>query len=403
MTIEVRYAWLQKHPSPVAARGEFHWYPAEGDRELRASFVERARGIDAPAVLWQLAPGSVSWARVFAAIAPHDGRRYVGLVLATAEAAGRTSADLLDALAMPPAAPWSAVGERGGGGGSGGEAQEHDGKRGEAASAGEAGERTSRVEAARIWRRPDATAAEVAAIARALLGGGDAVMADPERADLTGLVASVERWMPPMSAARRRRGAWRSGVGVTAQGAAAQAVAAQAVAAQAVAAQAVAAQGVAAQGVAAQDRVAGLIASAWREPKSKAAQAWQLLCELAEGKGLGVDEVVAELATSEQPTAALTDAERATLGEVRDFAATLHAWGRGRLDGAASAATLPVRLADAVAMRVLACLMADRDPRGPIAEARWHALLPAARRAGLLDGVARRAGSLRALVEVPHA
>ncbi len=27
-----RDAWLQKHPSPVASRGEFHWYPDGVDR-----------------------------------------------------------------------------------------------------------------------------------------------------------------------------------------------------------------------------------------------------------------------------------------------------------------------------------------------------------------------------------
>jgi hypothetical protein len=149
--------------------------------------------------------------------------------------------------------------------------------------------------------------------------------------------------------------------------------------------------------------VAALIAAAWREPRSRAAQAWHLLCELAEARGSGVDEIVAELAASEQPAAALTDAERATLGEIRDFVATLHAWGRGRLDGGASAATLTERLAEGVAMRMLACLLADREPSGPIAEARWHALLPAARRAGLLDALVRRAACLRAFVEVPHA
>jgi hypothetical protein len=343
MTIEIRHAWLQKHPSPVARGGEFHWYPPDGDRELRTSFVERSRGIDAPAVLWQLAPGRVSWARVFAATAPIDGRRYVGLVLTTAEDEAATAADLLEALEVPAAAPWTESSEPG---------------RTVAADAGAA------AEVAAIG-----AAAEVAAIARALLGGGDAVLAEPERPDLPRLVASVERWLPPAIAGRSRRGAWR-------RGAAPQAP----------------------------DRVAGLLAAAWADPGSRAARAWTLLCELAAAQARTVDELAAELAAAEQPaTAALTDAERAVLGEARDFAGVLHAWGRGRLDGVASAASLPARLAEVLALRVLACLMADRDPRGPIAEARWHALLPAARREVLLDTVVRRAASLRALVEVPHA
>jgi hypothetical protein len=57
-----------------------------------------------------------------------------------------------------------------------------------------------------------------------------------------------------------------------------------------------------------------------------------------------------------------------------------------------------VRLADAVALRVLARLVDGSDERVAVAEARWHALLPAARRQTLLDTVAHRAVSLRPLV-----
>ena len=362
MTFAIRHAWLQKHPSPAAARGEFHWYPLEGDRELRASFVERSRGVDAPAVLWQLAPGRVSWARVFAATAPIDGRRYVGLALTTAEDEAATAAELLEALEVPAAAPWSESSEAG------------EPRRVIAATAVD-----RRLARARRWSTREAmavvgdageaaTPAEVALIARALLGGGDAMLAASDRADLPRLVASVERCMPPRVAERPRSGAWRTGAAGHAP-----------------------------------DRVAGLIAEAWRDPRSRAAQAWALLCDLAAAKERGVDEIAAEVAAAEQPVAALTDAERAVLGEARDFASTLHAWGRGRLDAVASAGTLPARLADAVALRVLARLIADRDPRGAIAEARWHALLPAPRRAVLLDTVVRRAASLRALVEVHDA
>lgn len=338
MTSEIRYAWLQKHPSPAASHGEFHWYPAEGDRELRASLVERSRAVESPAVLWQLEPGRVSWARVFTATAPTDGRRYTGLVVATAEGAGAPPAELLAALAVPPAAPWSEAGGWDAGGRRAG---------GETAFS--------------------AAAAEVSVIARGLLGGGDAALFDPERGDLPGLVASVERWMPPMIAARRRRGAWRGGA--VPQGA---------------------------------DRVAGLVASAWREPGGRGAQAWRLLCELAAVRAVGVDEVVAGMVASDGPAAALFDAERAALGEVRDFAGVLHAWGRGRLDRTDDAVTLATRLADGVALRVLARLMADQDPGEVIAAVRWYALLPGARRAALLDAMVGRAASLRALVEVPH-
>ena len=65
--IVVRHAWLQKHPSPAANSGEFHWYPVGGDRDLRAELAERGHGIEPPAVLWGLAPGRVVWARAFGA------------------------------------------------------------------------------------------------------------------------------------------------------------------------------------------------------------------------------------------------------------------------------------------------------------------------------------------------
>jgi hypothetical protein len=352
-------------------------------RELRTSFVERARGVDAPAVLWQLAPGRVSWARVFAAIAPDDGRRYAGMVLTTAEAEGATVEELLEALEVPEAAPWSEAEDAAGDAGDA--AAMRDVGRGAGVSAMDVSRRRARV---RRWSARDAATAgtidaasaaeiggdgrvpevEIAAIARALLAGGDAGFAEPDRAELPRLVASVERWMPADAKGRTRAGAWRLGSASPAM-----------------------------------DRVAGLVAAAWHDPGSRAAQAWTLLCELAAAKERTVDEIAGELGAADQPVAVLTDAERAALGEARDFAATLHAWGRGRLDAVASASTLASRLADAVALRVLARLVEGRDPRAPITEARWHALLPASRRSMLLDAVARRAASLRALVEVSHA
>ena len=333
MTIAIRHAWLQKHPSPAATRGEFHWYPPDDDRELRASFVERSRGVDAPAVLWQLAAG----ARELGA----DVRR-----------------DRADR--WPPLRRDGAHHRRGGVGDAGGAARGARGARGGAVE--RAGGGAAAAAAAGAAGR---ATAEIAAIARALLAGGDAALAEPDGAGLPALIASVERWMPASVARRTRAGAWRMGAASPAP-----------------------------------DRVAGLIAAAWADPASRAAQAWTLLCELAAAKERSVDEVAGELGAADQPAAALTEGERAALGEARDFAATLHAWGRGRLDASASAGTLPSRLADAIAVRVLACLVAGRDPRAPIAEARWHALLPASRRSALLDAVVRRAGSLRTLVEV---
>jgi hypothetical protein len=326
MTANLRHAWLQKHPSPVASSGEFHWYPAEGDRDVRASCVERLRGVEPPAVLWELAPGRVVWAQPFAAIAPHDRRRYSGLVLTILDDAGAAPAALLRQLAIPPAVPWStdpgALDELGG-----------------------------------------VRSSEVTGVARALIAGGVARVSDPSDPELPGWVASIECLMPAAVAARTRRGTWTAGAPAPTQ----------------------------------PDRIAELIAAAWRDPGSSAARAWRLVVELAEARAQTVDELGAELAVTDA-IGALTEAEREALPGDHDFVEVLHAWGRGRFDRCATAGTLTVRLADAVALRVLARLVDGSDERVAVAEARWHALLPAARRQTLLDTVAHRAVSLRPLV-----
>lgn len=323
----LRHAWLQKHPTPAAARGEFHWYPADGDRELRTTLVERMRGVDAPAVLWHVAPGRVCWAQVFAATAPTDGRRYTGLVLSVVERAGVAPAQLLAELALPPAAPYDAA-------------------HADQASAGGAAGTTA-----------GAQLVVDARIARALLAGGDVPVGDPAAAELARRVAALEGWVPREIAATARAGIWRAG-----------AVAA------------------------APDVVAGLLAAACHG-RGRARRAWAVLCELAAARGAGLDATAAAIAAAPVVAAGLSSAERAAAGPVRDVAALLHAWGRGRIDGAGD---LPARLADAVALRGLALLAADRDPGPALAAARWHALLPAARRTALFEHIASRSGSLLA-------
>jgi len=338
MTIVVRHAWLQKHASPSARDGEFHWHPADRDRELRASCVERLRGIEPPAVLWQLSVGQVAWAQLFAATAPHDRRRYVGVALAVADEPGAQPADLLAALTVPAAAPW------------------HDGADDAPREA--------------IGVVPAATDAVVAAIARGLLSGGSVRVPDPYDAQLPRLVASIERLLPSSVTTTLRRGAWR-----------------------------------ATGGTATIDRIGELIARAWRDPRSQAAHAWQLLVELAGARGATIDAMAAELdRLDDVAERALTAHELELLGrDPRSFLDMLHAWGRGRLDRSAHAATLPTRLADVVALRVLARLVAGGDGAPAIREARWHALLPAARRSALLRAVVERAQSLRRIVEAAHA
>jgi len=149
------------------------------------------------------------------------------------------------------------------------------------------------------------------------------------------------------------------------------------------------------------DRGAELAAAAWREPGSRAARGWMLLGELAAARGESIDQVGAALEAVDA-IAALTAAERAEVAGCRSVVDVLHAWGRGRLDRSPSAASLPARLADLIALRVLARLAAGDDPGDAIAEARWHALLPAPRRASLLAAVAQRTSSLCAVVEAHH-
>jgi hypothetical protein len=334
-----RHAWLQKHPSPVATGGEFHWYPDVGDRELRAGFVERVRGIEPPAVLWQLERGRVAWGQVFSAIAPLDGRRYVGLVLSTVEG-DRPTADLLAMLAPPPAVPWSDE------------------------VATESSGRDLAVQELAALRRT--SLGDVAGVARALLSGGAARVDDPASPDLPHWLASIERVLPEPGS-KSRCGVWTT-----------------------------------AGSSGALDRVADLIAAAWREPASRAAKAWTLLCELAVARGESIDGVGRALEAIDAG-AVLTDAERAEVAGCSSVVDVLHAWGRGRLDRSPAADTLPARLADLVALRVLARLAAGEDAGGAIAEARWYALLSTERRRALLGAVAQRTASLRAVVEGHHA
>jgi len=334
-----RHAWLQKHPTPLAAGGEFHWYPEAGDRELRAGFVERVRGIEPPAVLWQLERGRVAWGQVFSDSAPSDGRRYVGLVLSVVEG-DRPIAELLALLAPPPPVPWTEL------------------------SATESRGRDLAVQELAALRR--STRGDVIGVVRALMSGGAARIDDPTNPDLPHWIASIERVLPEPGA-RPRCGVW-STTAATAQ----------------------------------LDRVAELAAAAWREPASRTAKAWALLCELAAARGEPIDQVGAALEALDAGSV-LTAGERAELAGAGSMVDVLHAWGRGRLDRSPTADTLAVRLADLVALRALVQLAAGEDPSGAIAEARWYALLPGERRRALLGAVAQRTASLRALVEGQHA
>ncbi len=378
--VEIRYAWLQKHPTPVAADGEFHWFPREGDRDLRAELVERIRGLDPSAVFWELSPGRVVWARGFAAHAPTDGRRYVGLAVTIAEATGVSAADLLASIAVADAEPWS-----------------------EQTAINDAIVATSwrgRHQPARSFDRLDAIAVDAplspvahqdtVAIARTLISGGVARIAAGD--GLTALLAALESQLPAAIAQRRRQGACvienRASV----------------------------------ENPALRDVVAELAVSAWCDPAQAQAQAWRLLGELAATRDETLDEV---MSATEMSVAVLGDEERAALQsravertaivvrwpadstsrirvtpDVVEITDVLHAWGRGWFDLCPTAGSIVPRLADAVALQVLVELASGRDGQASIAAARWHAVLPAARRVRLFETLIERAATLRALVEV---
>jgi hypothetical protein len=326
-TALLRHAWLQKHPSPAAGGGEFHWYPpSDGDRELRAHLVERVRGIEPPAVLWELAPERVVWAQPFSAIPPIDGRRYVGLVVTIASGPA-SAADLLATLAVPPARPWT----------------------------------SDELPPPLL----DAVAPlETEVLARGLISGGALRITHPAHPALARQLAQLDRLLPHATTRQLRRGAFLAGPPADA------------------------------------DPVASLLAAAWRDPTSSAAHAFRLLCDLAATREQSLDDIAA-LGTD--PAHALTEEERAVLVEApRDLVEVLHCWGRGRFDLCPTAGSLTDRLADAIALRVLAELGRGGDAHRTIAEARWYSLLPAARRTSLLDTLVNRATSLRSLVEAAH-
>ena len=336
----MRRAWLQKHPSPAARDGAFHWYPAGVDAELRAGFAERLAGVAVPAILWHHAPGRVAWASAFAATAPDDGRNYVGLALVVVEGPG-TPADLLARLELPVAAPWTV-----------------EPARREPASAPRPAGGIARPRPPRPPEpepSPLAGIANPAALARALISGGTAV-ANPASPGLPAAIAALERVMPASVIGRARTGVWVD-------------------------------RGVA---TATPDRVAELAVAAVASPRSRFAAAWRLLVELGAATGRDVDTLAADAETAD--TVGPEDGV-APLADNGDWLGTLNAWGRGRLTRDT------IELADRVALRAFSHLAADRDPAHVIAEVRWRALLPASRRVELLAVVGRRNPTLRRFVD----
>jgi hypothetical protein len=313
------HAWLQKHASPTARGGEFHWHPASN---ALPALIERLHGAAPPCVLWELAPGRVVWAQAFAATAPSDGRRYTGLVVTIMTHAGAPPAALLAELRVPPARPW------------------RDEAVDEAISKPELGDGV--------------------AIASALLAGGDAHVTDPADRSLPRAIAELEALVPREVAARTRIGTLRAEAGIAR--------------------------------LARRDPAAELLAAAWRGDELP----WRAACELATTQRRDVAELAREIAEpgDHDIARALTADERRLLGEPLAWPRVVNAWGRGKLVASDAAD----RLADVLAARVIGELARGRDARDALAVVRWHALLPASRRAALFATLARRATSLGELI-----
>lgn len=178
MTIELRHAWLQKHPTPRSARGDFHWYPEDGDAKARTALAARAG--EGGAALWRIEPGRVTWALSFAEVAPADGRSYVGLAVTTASGDAPASV-LLAAITPLPPAPW----------------------RDQPTSV--------TVEVAPLEAcapAPAPVAVEVArSLAQGLWRGGAATVPDAAEPSLPRMLATLETWLPDDVRARPRSGA----------------------------------------------------------------------------------------------------------------------------------------------------------------------------------------------------
>ncbi len=417
MSIALRHAWLQKHPTPSAAAGEFHWHgegePLPDDAALRGRVVEEVQRLAAPAVWWELSPRRVIWAAVFSAISPTDARPYRGVALTVATSREGALAEMLGELRLAPAAPWRAA-ER-----------EATGATTTEAGRG-AGARAARAAQA---ARPGAHDAEVA---RAILSGGAATIEDPHDPSLPAQLARLVQRLPAALAGRTVSGQLTDAATTMLQHDGG-------------------------------DAVAELLARVWRSEDGPgraageleaAQEAWRLLCELAESdarasaaaRALRAEVVTAlldELMSESQRALSVRFPDRASKrfaralrawagrGAGRPSAAPaswrqlLHGWGRGWADepgaapgaapggrdagrqdlrggGGAHEAQLLPQLAEELALRALAELCRGGQAQTALAEARWHALLPAPRRQALWQALAQRAPSLAAQAPFPR-
>jgi hypothetical protein len=308
-------------------------------------------------------------------VSPVDARPYRGVALSILEGQA-SAAELLGELATAPPAPWTA----------------------------EAGDRAAAAPPPRQLDEPAAAPpCSPTRLARAMLAGGAVPVEDPHDAALPRRLAPLAALMPPEVARHPRRGQLRRGGDAGSDEEAARRA----------------------------DPLAALCADAWQAaapqaPRARAAL--HLLAELAFAEARPAaaapdDEAPSSLADalraleetlgrSEQARARAGDPaelerwldearrlawRRHDAGPPASWARLLHGWGRGWLDGDTAdrgAAELPRRFAEQLALRALAAWCAGGEAAPLLAEARWHALLPAAHRRALLGALARCAPSL---------
>lgn len=183
--VRLRHGWLQKHATPRSARGDFHWYPEQGDDELRAALA--ARTGQGGEVAWRIEPGRVVWAVSFAEVAPADRRSYVGLAVTEALGDGVDPAVLLAAVRALPAAPWAE-------------------QRPETPIDATV-EVAELPDCAAAPGAPGAIAPELArALAQGLWRGTAAAVPEPADPALPAMLGSLETWLPPGVRGKARAG-----------------------------------------------------------------------------------------------------------------------------------------------------------------------------------------------------
>lgn len=391
MNVVFHHAWMQKHPTPTNASGDFHWHPAGVPDAIRTTLSDlgtRTRG--QAASVWIIDDSYVAWARAFAAVSPSDRRRYTGLAVTIAQGdASAWSRALPEVMARMPLA--------------------------------EAGPYAGQIpgQAVRIDDMPGATEplavdpgtlvslfdAGDRGLAAALYLGGQVACRDPHAERLPALIGRLLTWLPERERTRPRTGIIAASHGDE-------------------------------RHAASMDNLLHYLATAWfcpelirRRQPGFAAQAWQLVFDLAAGAGCTLPELFADLtavaaawdtaenlrrhlvqrgALSEHDIAACDQRAPSPLctSSVSDagwlWNRLLHYWGRGFLPDHA----LP-RLAALLARRVTADHLFHLDapdqaslPRRYLRRLTYEALLPRARVATMREAVERHLPSLSREVQL---